>query len=220
MAERGDVNVVVRPMRPADAPSVARLHVSQITAGFLSTLGPRVLTSIYRALPRTRAGFAFVAERDGEVIGFITCATRLKKLYRGILWRKGWLLSLMLLRYVFNPRVLQKMLQTLFYPNKVDRPDLPEAEVLSVVTAPQARGLGIASRLMGRAFEEFARRGHTHAKVLVGADLVPANAYYRKNGFRLAGTIRHHDQPENIYVIDLAGVVPGAANDARRSGGE
>lgn len=203
MAELAVGNLTVRAMQPADAPAVARLHQSQIAAGFLSSLGPRVLTSIYRALPRTRAGFGFVAERDGEIVGFITCATNLKRLYRGILWRKGLILSWRLMRYVFSLGILRKIIQTIFYPGKVERLDVPSAEVLSVVTSPQARGLGIASKLMSRAFAEFIRQGCDRVKVLVGANLVPANAYYLKNGFVLAGTLKHHDEPENIYVATL-----------------
>lgn len=196
--------VTIRAMRPADADAVARLHVEQISTGFLSSLGPKVLTAIYSALPRTRAGFGFVAERDGDAIGFIACATNLRQLYAGILWRRLLPLAWRLAGKLFRLGVIRKMLQTFLYPGKIERMDLPRAEVLSVVTAPAARGLGVASRLMNEAFAEFRRRGCRDVKVLVGAQLAPANAYYLKNGFRLAGSICHHGRQENIYVIDLS----------------
>lgn len=208
MTEQRQPELLIRAMTPTDAASVAELHVSQISEGFLSSLGPRVLASIYQALPRTSVGFGFIADRGGQVIGFVTCATQLNRLYRGILCRKGLVLSWRLIRHFLRLRTLQKMVQTIFYPGKVRLLQVPDAEVLSVVTAPAARGLGVASRLMACAFAEFKRRGCPQVKVLVGADLGPANAYYLKNGFTLVGTISHHDRPENIYVADLSGCSP------------
>jgi len=71
------------------------------------------------------------------------------------------------------------------------------------VTGPVLRGRGVGGRLMHTALEEFRKRDCLAVKVLVGATLEPANSYYRRHGFQLAGTLRHHDQVENMYVIDV-----------------
>ena len=44
--------VEVRSARPEDAPFAARLHASQISDGFLSSLGPRFLRPLYRRIMR------------------------------------------------------------------------------------------------------------------------------------------------------------------------
>lgn len=203
MPERANENMIVRPMAPPDAAEVAALHATQIAGGFLSSLGTGVLCSIYSALPDSQAGFGFVAEHDGRTMGFIACATDLRKLYRQILGRRGFTLVWRLLRHVSSLRTIRKMVQTLLYPKKIEKLGVPEAEVLSVATTPQARGMGVASRLMQEALDEFIRRGCHRVRVLVGADLAPANTYYMRNGFRLVGVIDHHGRQENIYAVDL-----------------
>lgn len=192
--------VTIRPLTPADAAEVARLHQTQIDAGFLSSLGHGVLMRMYRGLPLAAAGFGFVAEKDGQIVGYIACATNLKKLYRAIFRRQGLAIGVRLLRFMISPRVIRKIWQTAFYPSKVDCCDYPEAEILSVVTSPAARGTGVGSRLMQQALDEFGRRGCDRVKVLVGETLEPANSYYQRHEFELAAKIEHHDRMENIYV--------------------
>jgi len=195
--------VAVLAMTADDAVSVADLHCTQIRGSFLSGLGCRVLARIYRAVPASSVGFGFVAERGGRVEGFIACATHLGRLYRTILLRQGPALGARLIGRLFRPRTIRGLVETFFYPRKVGRRDLPQAEVLSMAIAPELRGRGAGWRLMLAALDEFRRRGCTAVKVLVGAELEPANAFYRKLGFRLVATIQHHGQFENIYLIDL-----------------
>jgi ribosomal protein S18 acetylase RimI-like enzyme len=190
-------------MTSDDAAAVARLHVMEIPDGFLSSLGPGVLQHVYRALPRTDEGFGFVVGPPDDLLGFVTCATQLKRLYRGILGREGIAMAIRMLPRMFRPRAIRHVFQTLLYPGKATCMGYPDAEILSVVTSPAARGRGIGRLLMDAALAEFARRGCVRVKVLVGANLEPANAYYRKCGFELAGAIEHHERAENIYVIDL-----------------
>ncbi|MCG3178507.1 MAG: hypothetical protein BIFFINMI_00835 [Phycisphaerae bacterium] len=199
--QNGDV--VIRALTPGDAPAVAELHRSQIASGFLSSLGVGVLRSIYDALPRTKNGFGFVAESGGHVVGFVSCATELRRTYRGILRRKGLLLGLRLLPRAFHPRTVRHVIQTVLYPGTVEREHYPPAELLSVVTSPAVRGQGVGGRLMRAALDEFRARGCRQVKVLVGQGLEPANSYYVRCGFRLVGKLEHHERRENIYIIEL-----------------
>ena len=97
--------------------------------------------------------------------------------------------------------MLKRIVETLFYPSKLDT-TLPDAELLSVVVDPSAQGTGVAAALLGALVEEFRQRGCATFKVLVGANLERANAYYLKHGFTKAGTTLSHGVPSIIYTME------------------
>lgn len=191
-------------MTKQHARSAAQMHRTSIPGGFLSGLGSMFLTQLYAAIPSCPSGFGYVwQEEDGRVAGFIACAENVGKLYKQGLLRRGVLMALPLIRFVLRPSVMKRMWQTLRYPAETDQ-QLPQAEILSIVVSSEARRKGIGKALVQAALQEFDRRGAQRAKVAVGADMDPANRFYRRCGFELALTREHHGLPMNIYVIDLA----------------
>jgi ribosomal protein S18 acetylase RimI-like enzyme len=190
------------PLTAGHAAQVAALHQAGIHTGFLSSLGPRFLTQLYAAIPATAAGFGFVAESQGRVIGFIACAERLGAVYKQALRARGLRMALALFPAIFRWGVARRIVETLLYPSRlVD--NYPAAEVLSVVVAPAARGLGAARDLMNQAFAEFRRRGIHQLKVQVWTENPAAKRYYEKCGFHLAGQMSHHENILDVYVISL-----------------
>jgi GNAT superfamily N-acetyltransferase len=66
---------VIRPGTPADAEGVARVHVDTWQAAYAHTLPPEQLAalSVEEAVQRSRRWPpTFVAERDGEIVGFVS----------------------------------------------------------------------------------------------------------------------------------------------------
>lgn len=196
-------NPHVRPLSAADAAACAALHRSGIDTGFLSSLGRRFMVELYKAIPACRAGFGFVWEDAGQVLGFIACAVGTGRLYKQALWKRGLWMALPLMRFVVRPSVVRRMIQTLRYPSQVGD-ELPAAEVLSIAVSDQARGQGVGKALMAEALAEFGRRGVDRVKVAVGAANETANGFYRRCGFTLAQQREHHGQPMNIYVIEVS----------------
>ncbi|MCP3977874.1 MAG: GNAT family N-acetyltransferase [bacterium] len=194
--------VVVRPMRAADAEHVARCHVEQIPTGFLSSLGRRFLTHLYRAMHGSRDAILFVAvDRDERVVGFACGAEDVSRLYRSILLRRGWLYAILLLRHATSPSTLRRMLETLSHPRRVDR-RLPDAELLSIALEPELRGTGVADDLLAAVTREFHRRGRKSCRVLVGAGIERANAFYSARGGSPAARILSHGTPTNVYLLE------------------
>ena len=77
-----------------------------------------------------------------------------------------------------------------------------EGEVKRVWTAPEARGLGVASRLMD-SLEQLARDvGFGMVKLDTNRTLVEAQAMYRKRGYREIG--RYNDNPYAHYWFEKA----------------
>ncbi len=189
-------------MRPDEAATVARHHREGIPTAFLSRLGAGFLSQLYTAIARCPHGFVFVAvDSEDRVVGFISGTTSVTSLYRWVISRRGWLLAALALPCALRWSTVRRVFESLRYPSQID-PQYPQAELLSVVVAPQARGTEAAAALLRALLDELYQRGCSTVKVIVGAELARANAYYRKHGFRLAGTISSHGLPSNVYVIE------------------
>lgn len=188
-------------MQPAEAPVVANLHSEHIPTGFLSTLGVGFLTRLYLAVSDCRDGFVLVAVDEADrVRGFISGATDIKGVYRSVIIRHGWRCMGLLLKHTLSLASLRGLVETLLYPTRFAE-TLPDAELLSVVVHPDVRGSGAATSLLRELMEEFRKRGCPEFRVLVGACLERANAFYVKHGFKLTATRRSHGMPSNIYVM-------------------
>ncbi|MCK4887624.1 MAG: GNAT family N-acetyltransferase [Planctomycetes bacterium] len=185
------------------ASQVAGLHISGISNGFISSLGQGFVTALYEAIAEDENSFGFVAVEDGEVLGFVAFTTGLSKLYKYVALKKGLKFGFILVRKMTSLGILKKIWSNIFYPGKMKSLDLPDAELLSIVIAPQGRGKGLATQLVGRGFEECASRGIGKVKVLVDAANELANKLYLKCGFKLAGQIDSHGVISNIYVAQI-----------------
>ncbi len=189
-------------MRPDDALAVAGLHRQGIPTGVLAELGLPALARLYGALLDSPDSFVFVGvdARDG-VAAFVSGVTDVGRMYRRVIRQQFWSFAALGLRYALSPRMIRRLLNTLFYPTKVAGA-YPPAELLSIVVDPIAQGSGVGTLLLEALLAEFRRRGIGRIKVMVRADFARANGYYRKHGFALAGQIVSHGFPSNIYVID------------------
>ena len=197
------MNESVRPLQRRHARAAASLHQQGIETGFLSSLGPAFLRQIYIAVATCPSGFGYVHEAgDGNVLGFIACAESTGRLFKQALARRGVLMALPLARFLLRPHIVKRLWETLRYPDQAG-PDLPAAEVLSIVVAEAARGRGVGKALLRAGLNDFARRGIASVKVAVGADNHLANAFYRRCGFELAHTRQHHGQTMNLYVAEV-----------------
>ena len=144
----------VIPLATCHARAVADLHLNGIDTGFLSSLGAGFLKQIYKALPNCSSGFGYVWEDpDGTVMGFVACAESTGRLYKQSLRRRGLLMMLPLLRFMFRWSVIKRLWQTLRYPADVGD-DVPAAELLSIAVDGSMRGRGVGKQLMAAAVSE------------------------------------------------------------------
>ncbi len=179
--------LIIRAGREPDAADAARLHAEQIEEGFLSTLGPRFLTLLYRRVVRWPGSLLVVAENDGVVVGQAAATEDVGGLYRQFMLKDGLVAGLVALPQL--ARRWRSALETLRYPS---HDGLPAAELLAVAVCSEVRGRGIGRALVLAANEELARRGVTDARVVVAEGNAPARALYRSAGFRPATSIRVH----------------------------
>jgi len=196
-----ETGVTVRPMRPDEARAVAYLHREQLTEAFLSTLGVGFLTQLYRGISASPCGFVLVSlDATGRIVGFVSGATNTGALQRSILWRRGLIMGLYLLPHVVRPSVVRRVWERLRYPSRVEG-EFPDAELLSIGVSADMQGKGAAPALLEALVAEFRRRSVRDIRVVVGAQLGRANAFYRKFRFEQVGTIESHRRTANIYVL-------------------
>ena len=72
-----------------------------------------------------------------------------------------------------------------------------KVEVWSVYTAPEARGRGVARRMMGLLLDEARRRGYEAAMLTVASHNAAARGLYESLGFRRYGT-----EPKHVKLAD------------------
>ena len=199
--------VTIEIMKKEDASEVARLHISGIKTGFISSLGLKFVTALYEVISPRERSFCVVAKEDGKILGFAAFNSDVNRLLRTVIAQNGirfiWLLG----RKLISAALIKKIVNTILYPIRTRNLDLPPAELLSTVVTEEARGRGIATMLIQAGLKECVIRGLTKIKLLVISQNEPANKLYLKNGFKFVRQIKNHGRLSNIYVISLDNVI-------------
>ncbi len=182
------------------AHQVAALHIRCISTGFISSMGIDFVTSLYEAIAQSKSSFGVVAVRDEKVLGFAAFTTNINALYKSIVWRKGPKFALLLAGRIFSLKRVKRIFETLFYPSRTKRMNLPSAELLSIAVTGEEQRKGLAGELIEMGFRHCRKTGVDKVKVLIGADNKAGNKLYLKSGFEPAGQIINHSVLSNIYI--------------------
>ena len=198
-------SVQILPLSAEHVSEVARLHMTGISEGFLSSLGEKFLCCLYGAAAESEMSFGYVAVDKGKVLGFVSCAESTGGLYKAILKKYLHKLLWACLPAMLKPRNIKHALETLFYPARVEG-DLPSAELLSIVVSQEARGLGLGRKLVEACSDEFRRRGIGSFKAMV-FEKFPSNSFYQRVGFKSVGKYCQHGSEDihDAYVLKIAG---------------
>lgn len=192
---------MIKPLSKQHAQQIALLHIRGIPTGFISSLGEKFVTSLYESIADSPYGFGCVEEDDdGKVVGFVAFSKDLGKLYKTICMKNGTQFILLLAGKLISLKRIKKIFETLFYPNRVERPNLPKAELLSIAVNESQRGKGIAQALIEQGLNQCSRMGIHQVKVMVADFNAPANRLYQKTGFTLICQIENHGIVSNVYV--------------------
>jgi ribosomal protein S18 acetylase RimI-like enzyme len=206
--DKSQGQVEFKDLQVAHAGRVAALHTQCISTGFISSMGIDFVTSLYDAIVKSKSSLGVVAVRNEKVIGFVAFTTNLNKLYKSIIRRKGLKFALLLAGNVLSLRRIKKIFETLSYPARIKKMNLPSAELLSIAVAPEERRKGLASQLIEKGLRLYRKTGVDKVKVLIGADNKAGNKLYLKSGFELIGQIVNHGVLSNIYVAKTTHQLP------------
>jgi ribosomal protein S18 acetylase RimI-like enzyme len=193
----------IRTLRQEDAHPAALLHIEGQPGTFLTALGPNFLDAFYTELGASTGAYGFVAVEADKVIGVVVGTTDTHALFKEIILKHGLRLALpALLSVLRHPGLFFSLLQSLFYPNKLDaKPG--EAELLFIGIDAQARRHHIGTQLINTLIEESRRRGATALKITVDVGNPRANAFYQKNGLQVIGSFSLNGRKMNLYYMPL-----------------
>ncbi len=206
------MDIRVDPMLPCEARDVAALHCHGIPDGFLSKLGARFCTQLYRGIASApRSGVWVAKDESDRVLGYVSGTADVGRCYRSVLVRRGLMLAVCALPATKHGRTWRSIGETLRYPwrrfasGAGARPvSRTKAELLSIVVGDQGRGRGIASRLVRHLEHELVRWDceATYWVVTMATD-PRSNAFYVKVGFRAVRDFEHHGVRMRLYRKEL-----------------
>jgi ribosomal protein S18 acetylase RimI-like enzyme len=166
-----------------DVTSVAALHASRISEGFLVTLGPAFLRRLYRRVALSHHAFLIVADDTRSVCGFVAVAESTRALYREYLVHDGLIATIAAARGIV--RAPRSVLETLRYGLRGNGE--AGAEILATGVSADCAGRGIGTSLVRAAIDELERRGVTSAHVVTAVGNVAAIRAYEGGGLRRRG---------------------------------
>ena len=162
---------------------VVGLHVQTFDEGVLAQLGRRFVADYYRRIAGNGDGFLAVATRGGKVAGYLSGTTQRGSFQSfratpGVKWTILWRVATLRL----SPMALLRAVRKTRRSAGIDE----QAELLSVVVSPAARGQGLGRQLMQRWQSHLRERGLPSFVVYTDND--EGYAFYT----RLGGTCLFH----------------------------
>jgi glycosyltransferase involved in cell wall biosynthesis/GNAT superfamily N-acetyltransferase len=195
--------MVLRPARPSDAATMARLHTDGMPDAFLPTLGRPFMARLYRALAADPQAVALVAESVDGVVGFAAGVSSVGGFYRRFARSHGPAAVAAAAPRLIRPTVAMRLLETVRYPARTvaGKGRLPDAELLSIAVDPPYRAGGTGRALADGVLSGLADRGIDQVKVVVGSANAAANHFYARVGFAHVGQLSvHQGTPSNVWI--------------------
>ncbi|MGO9339983.1 MAG: GNAT family N-acetyltransferase [Terracidiphilus sp.] len=186
---------------------VAALHRREIHGGFISSLNPKFLQSIYKSIARSDNAFLLAAcETETErVHGFICGSTNTKSVLIQVLLRSGVGLIVSLLPNVFSLRTVRKLFETARYAGAGASEALPRAEILNFCVDRQVQRRGMGRLLFAALRAEFRQRGVQTIKIVTGESQIGAQRFYDAVNARRAGNLEIHDNSKSVvFLYDIS----------------
>lgn len=181
------------------------LHKTEIHGGFLSSLGVNVLSRLYKALASSPHVITIVARVDGEIEGFICGGVDVGKVYRRFLCRECFLVLPALLPKLFSKRILWKLFELLFYPNKFKQLYLPKAEILNFCVSSNRQGLGIGRKLFAKLMDDLWEHSVQEVTIVTGVEQTSAQRFYESAGAQLVTKMSVHGNIESLAYKFIIG---------------
>lgn len=202
------------PARRRDIPGVARVFMEAFRDSLLHIFGkmphPRLVREVMLlCFQADKEGF-IVAREGKRVVGYVFAPARLSNLWgaalrQGFFYRlvSGWLKG----RYRFGWQPLKVLLldKYQFIRSTVTGGDYGDGRILSIAVAAAARGKGIATVLMERAFDHLAGRGVRRVRLEVRPWNTPALKLYHNLGFQIRDTMSDSRGEWLIMIRELEG---------------
>jgi len=210
----GGAPVTIRVARRDDLDAIVDLHMRAFPGFFLTTLGRRFLSEVYRGFLRHADALVLVAERNGAVAGFVAGTLAPERFFRTLVRARWFAFGCAAIGAALRRpnAVIPRLLSGLYY--RGERPSrLPEAALLSsIAVEPNSSRSGIGATLLTAYCEQARMHGVRHVYLTTDQNSNDAAIrFYSRHGFNQESEIRRSNGRKMIrYVSTLI------ANDASR----
>jgi ribosomal protein S18 acetylase RimI-like enzyme len=205
------VEVPIIPMADGDARAVGRLYREAIPQAIFARMGERFTAAFFCWVQQQPCSQVWVARgSDGELLGVVAGTLDRPGIYRTIVRTHRLRIACSLLVNLYRPSVIAWIVRALHGrlvsqsddPASVPR---PAAEMLLLAVENQARGTGLARRLVRHIESQFLEWGfHETYVILTLSTNTRANAFYEKIGARLVARKRTRGYLVHEYHKDLS----------------
>jgi ribosomal protein S18 acetylase RimI-like enzyme len=189
--------------------AIVKMHRDNIKTELAAWLGPRFCEHLFWGIRSSPYSFLLVYENEQhQPLGFICCATNISKMYKHIMLKRFFHMTLSAITKLVRPSVFKKALTAvkrpkMFKKGNFSKWQLPEAEVIAIEVHPDAQRKGIGTKLIQAAFERFRSLGHNKVRAWTREDNEQATVFYQKQRFKLLGTRRYDTGKVCVLVADL-----------------
>lgn len=198
---------------PEDVSGIGKLFLESFTDSVVHTCGKvpnfaaieDLFACVYEAEPEA----AFVAhDTSGQVIGYVLAPSRIGNIWRtalcrGYLFRWAWHWLKGDYGFGLYPVKIMFCNKLEFFRSAYTPKVHAAARILSVAVSTQARGQGIATRLMTCAMDYFQEKRVPRVRLEVRPDNLPAIRVYEKLGFINAGFTRDSQGEWRIMLKEM-----------------
>jgi len=203
------LSVRIREAEQRDVPAIVAIHMVSFPGFFATMLGPGFLRAYFRLLLQFDRGILLVAEREGEIVGFVEGfgdPPRYRKAMAAHKWRFGLYALLAMSRRPFLFwRVFWNARRVMRAERNEDKSGQGCVELSGIAVLPHRGRQGVGTKLVC-AFAEMARR-QNGVQVYLSTDARDnngVNAFYQRLGFRLNRTRNTPGKRlMNDYVLQL-----------------
>jgi ribosomal protein S18 acetylase RimI-like enzyme len=196
------MTTAVRPASPADIDRVVAVHQAAFGAFFLTSLGPRFLSRLYRGYLGHPSGVLLVI--GDPVAGFVAGTTDPASFYRWLRRSQGPAMALAAVPALLRrPLAVGRRLASAVRYRGEEATPIPDGALLaSLGVDPRAGGGGLGSALVEAFVERATEAGRTVTYCSTdAADNERVLAFYGRLGFREAERVRRGDGREMAVLI-------------------
>ncbi|MEK7658885.1 MAG: GNAT family N-acetyltransferase [Patescibacteria group bacterium] len=182
----------------SDALQISAIHQKELGKGFLSSLGVPFLQKFYEAIIGSKYSFCIVAKEGDVVDGFVSGVVDIGLFYKYFIYKYFFVLIPVFLPKIFSFTAVKKIIDNIFYPQKIK--NLPAAELLTFAVKKEFQRQGVGSWLLKSFVDEMKIRRVKIFKVLVGKEMDSVK-FYEKTGFQKIEEINLHNKESSIIFI-------------------
>jgi GNAT superfamily N-acetyltransferase len=197
-------DVIIQPLEEKHLSDFSDLYISGIPNAVFCALGRGFLSIFFAKLTARSDVCAFVAvDGEGRVHGIIAGTLCRSVSYGAVLRENRWALLQAAGLRLLSPRVIRWIIGRLvgrLRPVREDGPDMPDAELLVISVCSEARGTGLARRMIAVMDDWFADHGFKgEYTILTEASNTLGNAFHKSVGAKLVTEGSGH-RAINSYV--------------------